>query len=70
MTDLKRLRLALTERGVCDLAVVDSVFRVISIDLEVTGAVTVGLPWRLDYPQLGARILTLSWESFGMDGLN
>ena len=70
MTDLQRLRLALTEQGLCQLVVADSIFRVISIDLGVTGTLTVGLPWSLAYPHLGARIVTLHWASFGMGGLN
>ena len=70
MTDLQKLRLALTEPGVCDLAVVDLTFRVVSIDLMAIGELSVGLPWSLDYPGLGARTVLLSWESFGMSGLN
>ncbi len=70
MTDLQRLRAALTEPGACDLAVVDSTFRVVSVDLMVIGELSVGLPWSLDYPLLGARTVLLSWESFGAHGLN
>jgi len=62
--------MALIEPGVCDLAVVDSTFRVVSIDLETLGELVVGLPWSLDYPGLGAHTVLLSWERFGMDGLN
>lgn len=70
MTPLQRLRVALTAPGVCDLAVVDSTFRVVSINLEVTGDLLLGLPWSLDYPDLGAHTVLLSWDTFGENGLN
>lgn len=55
----------------CVLAVADSTFRVVSVDLErIGGALTVLLPWSLDYPDLGAHTHEVSWESFGATGLN
>ncbi len=67
-----RLKAALTAPGVCDLAVVDSTFTQVSIAsrIEEGGEVTLGLPWSLDFPEAGARILVLSWASFGMNGVN
>ncbi len=70
MTDLQRLKAVLSEPGLCDLVVVDSTFKVVSVDLMVIGELSLGLPWSLDYPNLGARIVLLSWESFGAAGLN
>jgi hypothetical protein len=55
----------LTEYSGCVLAVVDSTFKVVSVDLERIGTLSVLLPWSLDYPTH-----EVSWESFGMSGLN
>ena len=70
MTDLERLRAALIACGECDLVVADSTFRRVSIDLETIGELTVGLPWSLDYPRAGARLVRLSSATFGEHGLN
>jgi len=68
--DLIAFKAALIESGICDLVVADSTFRVVSIDLESIGELTVALPLSLDYPRAGARLLRLNWDTFGMDGLN
>lgn len=52
----------------CDLAVVDSSFMEVSIDLEVIGELSVGLPFSLEYPSLGFWVWTL--VEFGEDGIN
>lgn len=68
--DSTQFRQALIGSGICDLVVADSTFRVVSVDLEITGPLWVGLPWRLDCLQLGVHLHELSWECFGQSGLN
>jgi hypothetical protein len=59
-----------TEYSGCVLAVADSTFRVVSIDLDKIGELSVLLPWSLDYPSPGVHTHLVSWELFGMNGLN
>lgn len=54
----------------CDLAVGSLDFTVVTIDLDRIGELTVAYPYHPDYPDLGAVLHVLSWESFGMEGLN
>lgn len=60
----------LREQGICDLAVADSSFRVVSIDLATIGSVTVAYPWSLASAIPGVHLHVVSWEYFGADGLN
>ncbi len=53
-----------------DLAVVDSDFRRVSIELDPDGELWVALPWSLDSLEAGGYLVKLSWDTFGMDGLN
>ena len=58
------------EYSQCDLEVVDSIFRVCSVEILPGGELWVWLPLSLDYPSTGGRIHRLTWELFGMSGLN
>lgn len=59
-----------TEFSGCVLAVADSTFKVVSVDLDRIGTLSVLLPWSLDYPSIGVHTHEVSWELFGMTGLN
>ena len=52
------------------LAVADSTFRVVSIDLDKIGELSVLLPWTLDYPNGPVCSHAVNWEYFGINGLN
>ena len=52
------------------LAVADSTFRALSIDLETIGELSVLLPWSLAYPEAPVCSHEVSWSTFGASGLN
>ena len=71
--DRSRLRPCLrgsTEFSQCDLRVVDSIFRLVSVDMEPDGELWVWLPLSLDYPNTGGFIHAVTWDTFGISGLD
>ena len=52
------------------LAVADSTFRALSIDLETIGELSVLLPWSLEYPRGPVCSHAVNWNTFGASGLN
>ena len=58
-----------TEFSECDLRVVDSIFRLVSVELQQDGELWVWLPLSLDYPNLGGFIHAVTLATFGKTGL-